>query len=64
MNKNYENFTTTHLRAFQFFGPDQIKRETEKALQVELDTRTFDGFDSKYTLTRWIPKSVVSAYYV
>lgn len=64
MNKNYDNFTTQHLRAFQSFGAAQIKKETEKAWQVELETQTFDGFESKYTLTRWIPKSVVSAYCV
>ena len=62
MNKNLDKVTSAHMRCIQFFGKENIIKETEKALYVELEMITNFGADTKYTRKIWVPKSCVEEY--
>lgn len=62
MNKNADKLTTSHLVCSQFFGKKDIRKETERAILVELEMMTRTGSDSRYTKTVWVPKSIVEEY--
>ena len=62
MNKNLDKVTSAHMRCVQFFGKENIIKETEKALYVELEMITNFGADTKYTRKIWVPKSCVEEY--
>ena len=62
MNKNLDKVTSAHMRCVQCFDKEDIVKETEKALFVELDMITNLGADTKYTRKIWVPKSCVEEY--
>lgn len=64
MNKNLDKVTTKHCMCYQTFGPENIVKETKKAILVELDMMTNSGYETYYSKKVWVPKSIIEEYYI
>ncbi len=62
MEKNADKVTTENLICFNTFNKNNIVKETEKAIQVELEMMTRSGMESRYTKKVWVPKSIIETY--
>lgn len=62
--KNLDKLTSAHLVCYHTFFEENIIRETEKAVYVDLEMRTRSGAESKYSRKVWLPKSILYRYAV